>query len=255
MKEAFFKINKLKHPKITYGFFTRLGGYSKNNYKSLNCSFSNGDNFKNVKKNIDYAKNALNIKNKRLKIPKQTHSNLTKEVNNKNFEIEAKSDGLLTTDCSIALGVLTADCAPIFIYDISCGFICCLHSGWKGSFLNIVHNSMKIIKKYNSNLYNIVAIIGPCLGKKNFEVSYSFKEMFIAKNSEYRYFFTDKNQNTNLFDMRGLINFQLKEIGISNVYNIDEDTYQKEQLFFSHRRSYHNRKLFTGRMINIISFV
>ena len=254
MKKTFLKINKLDHPKITYGFFTRLGGFSNDAYESLNCSYTNGDNYLNVKKNIKFAKNELKLNKKKLKFTKQIHSNFVKEINKQNFTTNTESDGLLTTDKTIALGVLTADCAPIFIFDTSGSFICCLHSGWKGTLLNIVCNSMSLIKKYNSNLNTIVAIIGPCLGMKNFEVSKNFKNIFIKKNSKYSNFFEKKNQDKDLFDMRGLINFQFKELGISKIYNIEEDTYKKEGLFFSHRRSTHNDKFFTGRMINIISF-
>ena len=53
--------------------------------------------------------------------------------------------------------------------------------------------------------------------------------------------------------MRGLINFQLNELGIKHVFNINKDTYANNSMFFSHRRSKHLNKNITGRMINIIS--
>ena len=62
MKKTFLKINKLDHPKITYGFFTRLGGFSNDAYESLNCSYTNGDNYLNVKKRkilVDYYKKRI----------------------------------------------------------------------------------------------------------------------------------------------------------------------------------------------------
>ena len=254
MIKTFLKIKEIKQPKITYGFFTRLGGCSKNIYESLNCSYTNGDNYESVKKNIQLAKSQLNLNKKKLKLCKQTHSNITKIINKSNFKTNTIADGLLTTDPTIALGILTADCAPIFIFDKKCSFICCLHSGWNGTLLNIVNNSIDLIKKYNSNLDDIIAIVGPCLGKNNFEVSNDFKNMFFKKNSQYLSFFEKKNPNKDLFDMRGLINYQFKEIGICNVYNIDVDTYKKDRLFFSHRRSTKKNQSFTGRMINIISF-
>ncbi len=254
MKKIYLNISQIKFPKITYGFFTRVGGYSKNNYESLNCSYTSGDDLAVVKKNIDFAKKYLKLKNKKLKLTKQIHSNFISEINNKNFKFASESDGLITKNSSIALGVLTADCAPIFIFDKRNSFICCLHSGWKGTLNNIVNNSINLIKKYNVNLDDIIAIVGPCLGKQNYEVSKEFKENFIAKNNKYICFFKNKNKYKELFDMRGVINFQLKEKGISNIYNINEDTYQKKHLFFSHRRSIHEDKAFTGRMLNIISF-
>ena len=59
MKEIFLKINKIKYHHVNYGFFTRLGGFSKNNYSSLNCNLSNGDKPQIVKKNIQFAMDLL----------------------------------------------------------------------------------------------------------------------------------------------------------------------------------------------------
>ena len=61
-------INKILHPKlefsdITYGFFTRKGGYSKSPYNSLNCSFNVEDNESDVKKNLTLICNELKLKN------------------------------------------------------------------------------------------------------------------------------------------------------------------------------------------------
>ena len=64
----------------------------------------------------------------------------------------------------------------------------------------------------------------------------------------------NKNKIKDLFDMRGLINFQLKQNFIKNISNDNIDTYDKKNLFFSHRRSLHQNKLPAGRMINIIAF-
>ena len=86
-------------------------------------------------------------------------------------------------------------------------------------------------------------------------MSLNFKDKFLQTNADYKKFFTNKSQDKGLFDMRGLINFQLKILGIKNVFNLNEDTYKNDQLFFSHRRDKHNNLSETGRMINIISFL
>ena len=254
MKEDFLKMNEVNYPHINYGFFTRVGGFSKNNYSSLNCNLSNGDKPQIVKKNIQFAMDLLSLKNKKLKLPKQIHSNIIEEINNKNLNKEIEADGLITNDFSIALGILTADCSPIFIFDKSKSFICCLHVGWKGCLLNIVKNSMNLIPKYNNNINDIIAIIGPCLAKENFDVSINFKDDFIKSDPNYKKFFTKKNRDKDLFDMRGLINFQFKILGVSNIFNINQNTYINNELFYSHRRATHEKLLGTGRMINIISF-
>ena len=117
MKEDFLKINELNYSHINYGFFTRVGGFSKNNYSSLNCNLSSKDKPQIVKKNIQIAMDLLSLKNNKLKLPKQIHSNIIKEINKKNLNKEIEADGLITSDFSIAIGILTADCSPIFIFD------------------------------------------------------------------------------------------------------------------------------------------
>ena len=254
MKKDFLKITEANYHHISYGFFTRLGGFSKNNYSSLNCNLSSEDKPQIVKKNIQFAMDLLSLKNKKLKLPIQIHSNIIEEINNKNLNKEIEADGLITNDFSIALGILTADCTPIFIFDKSKSFICCLHVGWKGCLMDIVKNSMKLIYKYNQNIDDIITIIGPCLAKENFDVSINFKDIFIKSDQNYKKFFTKKNHYKDLFDMRGLINFQFKMLGLTNIFNLNENTYLNNELFFSHRRATHEKLSETGRMINIISF-
>ena len=58
IKKNYLSINKIK---IKHGFFTRLNGLSKNNFNSLNCSISNGDNKKIVLKNRSIAMKNLHL--------------------------------------------------------------------------------------------------------------------------------------------------------------------------------------------------
>ena len=255
MKTNFYMHKKLNISNIGYGFFTKNGGCSNNNYASLNCNH-NTDNDQNiVNKNINIAKKNLGLNKSKLKFISQIHSNQVIIIDKNNFSTSVEADGSITQDKDISLAVLTADCCPIFIYDSDINFICCLHAGWKGCLLNIVGSAIKQIQTIQSNVNKIFAIIGPCLNKANFEVSSDLKDQFIIKDSNYDRFFTyiDSTKKT-LFDMRGLIQFQFNNNMINNVYNIDLDTYENEDLFFSHRRSTHNENLPAGRMINIIGF-
>ena len=252
MPKKYFNLKKFEK-KINFGFFKAKGGVSKGEYSSLNCSSSNKDKKYNVKKNINIALKSLGIENKKLKLINQIHSKRIYEITNKNYKNHFDGDGLITRDKNLALGVLTADCAPIFIFDSKYTTICCLHAGWKGTLLNIIS---KCVKKLNNEkkINILVAIVGPCLGSKNFEVDKSFKHKFISKNKLYSNYFIYKNKDKDLFDLRGLINFQLKNEGVNQIYNINRNTY-KSNLFFSHRRATHQNKIHTGRMINIISLI
>jgi len=250
--QNFININKFIDI-VNLGFFTSKGGISKGDFNSLNCSKSNDDKKNNVSKNIKIAINALGIKKKRLKLINQIHSNKIFFVNNNNLNKDIYGDGLITENKNIALGILTADCAPIFIFDKKKSIVCCLHSGWKGALNNIVSKGIKKIKRRKIKSQNIIVIVGPCLGFNNFEVDKKFKLKFIKKNRSYQKFFKSKNRNKDIFDLRNLINFQISKEGINNVFNIRKDTYKNSHIFFSHRRATHQNKIQTGRMINIIS--
>lgn len=255
MKKIFITSSKFINSKVSLGFFTRCEGFSNSNFTSLNCNLNSGDKKNVVKKNIAKAQKLIDPKNKKLKMISQVHSKKVVLINKINFDKKFKADGIITQDRDINIAVLTADCCPIFLFDDDSSFISCLHSGWKGCYFNIVKNALKKIKIIQPKTKKINAIIGPCLNKINFEVSNDFKEKFLKKNLFYKKFFIKKNDKDKyLFDMRGMIKFQLKENNITNIEDIDLDTYSKKNLFYSHRRSTHKNNLPTGRMINIIGF-
>ncbi len=75
----------IKKAKVTHGFFTRLNGCSKNDFRSLNCSISNGDNKKLVLKNRQKALKNLGLQNKKLILINQIHSSKVVLINNSNI--------------------------------------------------------------------------------------------------------------------------------------------------------------------------
>lgn len=253
LNKNYFLIKKINEKKIKHGFFTRLDGFSKKQFKSLNCSLSNGDNKKIVYKNRLFAMKNLDQNKKKLILLNQTHSSKVIRITRKNLHKNMHADGMITSLDNVVLGILTADCAPIFIFDKKRKFVCCLHSGWKGAFNNISKNAIKLFEKYNIKSNNLIAIIGPCLGPKNYEVDKNFEKKFLFKNQKYLKFFKYKNRTKSYFNLRGIINFQLNKLGLNEIYNIKKDTYLNESLFFSHRRSIHKGEKSSGRLINLIS--
>ena len=249
LKNFFF----IKNSPAKHGFFTRLDGLSKKQFSSLNCSSSNEDNKKNVNGNRLIAIKNLNLNKKKLILIKQTHSSKVIRINKANLDQKIEADGIITSLNNVVLGILTADCAPIFIYDDKNKFVCNLHSGWKGSLNNISKNAIKLFDEYNIKRKNLIAIVGPCLGAKNYEVDKNFQQKFIKKNLKYAKFFRNKNAIKSYFNLRALINYQLSELGLKKIHNINRDTYSNDNLFFSHRRATHKGQKTTGRLINLIS--
>ena len=249
LKNFFF----IKNCSLKHGFFTRLDGASKKQFRSLNCSSSNDDNKENVYENRVIAIKNLNLNSKKLILIKQTHSSKVIRITKNNLDKNIEADGVITSLNDVVLGILTADCAPIIIYDDENKFICNLHSGWKGSLNNISEKAIKLFDKYQIKKKNLTAIVGPCLGVKNYEVDKNFQKKFIKRNIKYTKFFRYKNKEKFYFNLRALINYQLSELGLKKIYNINRDTYSSENLFFSHRRATHKGQKTTGRLINLIS--
>ena len=253
-KNNFFIHEKIQPKKIYYGFFTRQGGFSKKKLNSLNFKLIIGENKNNIKKNINIAKTNIGLKNHKIKFINQIHSNKVSIITKKNFRSKTTADASISFDNDIALAVLTADCAPIFLFDNKYNMICAIHVGWKGCLNNIIENTINKISKKNIYKKNLIAIIGPCLDKKSFEVDNKFKSNFIKKKKLYDNFFKINYSTKKIFfDMRALINFQLKKSSIGKIYNIKIDTYSNKNLFYSHRLATHDN-VATGRMINIIGF-
>ena len=124
------KFNNIKH-----GFFNNKGGVSSGIYKSLNCGIGSDDNKKDVLKNLKIVSEKIDIK-KKLILLNQLHSNKIYFVN-KIPKKKLSGDGLISNARNIAIGILTADCAPIFFFDPKKNIIGAAHAGWKGAYKNI----------------------------------------------------------------------------------------------------------------------
>ena len=131
----------LKYKTISHYFFDRKGGYSKGIFKSLNCGIRSTDNKSNVKKNLKVVCNKISSSHKDLVLLNQVHSNKFHFLNKnfKSYKKILKGDALITNKRKIILGVLTADCAPILVYDKKLNIISAIHAGWKGSYKGIIN--------------------------------------------------------------------------------------------------------------------
>ncbi len=235
---------------VSHGFFNRKNGFSKGIYKSLNCGKGSFDNKKNIKKNIEYVKKKIISKNNNIALLFQIHSSKFYYI--KKFpKKKLVGDGLITNVKNLPLGILTADCAPIFILDIRKKMIAAIHAGWKGAYKNIVTKILKKLIKLGSKKKDIVAVIGPCIGQLNYEVGKEFKDKFTNKNKKNLIFFKSKKRKI-YFDLSKFIFNQLISFGISKIDVINKDTFDRKNNFFSARRSLKRKEPDYGRNISVI---
>ena len=245
------KLKKLKD--ISHGFFNKEGGKSKGIYQSLNCGPGSNDKKKYVKQNLEIVKNKISKKSKKIFLLHQTHSNKFIFVN-KYFRINEKrlkADAVITDQKKLPIGILTADCAPILIYDNISKIVAAIHAGWKGAYKDIINKVIKFMLKKGCKPKNMHAVIGPCITKKNYNVREDFLRKFLKKTKKNIIFFKTRKKTT-YFDLPKYIKSQLKSNKISNIEHINIDTFEAKNKFFSARRSLRLNHADYGRNISII---
>ena len=245
------KLKKFKE--IKHCFFSKKGGFSKGIYKSLNCGRGSKDKKKNIIKNLNYVSKKILVDDKKLVLMNQTHSNRVVEVKKNNYQKRINSDAIITKLPGLALGVVTADCVPIMIYDTSNKVIGCIHAGWRGAISGVIENTVIKIKKLNSN-NKIIASIGPCIGENSYEVDLNFYKRFLLMSKNYKIYFSKKNKTKKLFNLRKFVADKLKKLKI-NVDHVKHDTFKEKMNFFSYRRSCKLKQNDYGRCISVICLI
>ncbi len=164
-----------KYDFITHAFCTRWGGISKGRFADFNFSVREGDKEKNVLENWNILSHAFKILTDHFFTVNQVHEDGILVIDNNHEDWHEKQgldyDGIITNMPGLAIGVKTADCVPIFLADKIKRVTGVVHAGWRGVSLNIVARAIDIfIKKFNSELEDIIAVIGPSIGPCCYEV-------------------------------------------------------------------------------------
>jgi len=245
------KLSRFKD--IEHSFFNRLGGKSKGIYKSLNCGTGSSDNKKNILKNLALVEKKIKSGLSKIVLLNQIHSNKfyyidkSSKLNRKRF----MGDALVTNKSNTPIAVLTADCAPILIFDNKNKTIAAIHAGWRGAYKGIVKKVIQFMIKKGSSTKDITAVIGPCISLKNYEVKQDFIKKFLKKDPKTKGFFK-KIGNKNYFNLNKYIAYQLNSLNIKKIEVINKDTFDVQNNFFSARRSLGHNENDYGRNISVI---
>ena len=231
-----------------FSFLTRNGGFSKNSFESLNCSFNKGDSIESVKKNKALVQRVFCSK-KKIILMNQIHSSKVVFID-KNKTPIYKADAMISNRNDITLGVLTADCAPIII--LGNNFFGIIHAGWRGTIDGIIEKALNIMLKKGESEKNISIFVGPHLKKDSFEVKNDFLNNLKKSNIKVDKYISKLDENY-FFDFTKLLankikSFKLKKFSISNI-----DTFSNPKDYFSHRYYIKKGIKNCGRQISLVS--
>ena len=224
---------------IGHAFFTREGGVSEDAFAALNCGFGSGDLPEKVARNRAIATARLGLAADRLATAYQCHSAAVVVVERPwRHEDAPRVDGLVTRVPGIALGILTADCAPVLFADPRAGVIGAAHAGWRGALGGVIEATVARMEALGAGRGDIRAGIGPCIGPLSYEVGPEFPAPFLAEDPASGVFFAPASRAGHfLFDLAGYAAHRLARAGLGTIARAAHDTLADEERFFSYRRA------------------
>ena len=183
----------------------------------------------------------------------QLHSEVVINIDQIDSKIEElNGDGLITSQKNIALGIVTADCVPVLLTDERGEIAAAVHAGWRGAYNGIIYNAINNFTQLKSS--RIIAVIGPSIAQKSYEVDIELYTKFCEQNNDYAQFFMPLSSGKFLFDLKELVALQLNISGAHVVKIYQNDTYAEHDRYHSYRRAsklgiIENRRLLSAIII------
>jgi hypothetical protein len=239
---------------IRHGFFTRHGGVSRGGYASLNCGLGSRDDPDAVVENRSRVARFLDARS--ILTAHQIHSPVAIIADQPwSPEDRPRADAIVTATPGIALGVLTADCAPVLFADPRARVIAAAHAGWRGALGGVLEAALAAMERLGASRERIEAAVGPCITQPNYEVGPEFEQEFLARDPSSAPFFAHPRDNPRgrpHFDLPGYVRHRLSRAGLAPL-DVASCTYAGADDFFSYRRSQLRRESDYGRQISAIA--
>jgi YfiH family protein len=234
---------------IRHGFLTRKGGSSLPPYDTLNLSENNGDQNEHVSGNKTLVAKTFGFDLNRLVLLHQVHQDQIFLVKGPalNLPSPLECDAQMTSASNIFLGILTADCVPIFVADRNKKAVAAIHAGRQGTALHITTKVLQKMKKeFGCLSEDLLIALGPSIGFCCYEID---EKVF---SHEWEPFSIPVGDGKWMVDLVRINIAQIEKEGIKEeqISWIDLCTSCHRDLFFSNRKEGK-----TGRQLSFIGIV
>ena len=250
---------------LRHAFFTRQGGVSEGVFATLNAGYGSGDDPGRVAENRALAMAELGLAPEALVTAYQVHGTEVAVVDAPWAPGEGpEADGMVTRTPGIALGVLTADCAPVLLADDEAGVMGVAHAGWRGAAAGIVEAVVARMCGLGAEAGRITAAVGPCIGQRSYEVGPEFPALLRGQDpapgpaqggGAGDLLAPAPRRGHYLFDLAGYVVGRCRAAGIARTAGVPCDTYREEDRFFSYRRAFLRGEAQYGRCLSAIALV
>ena len=238
---------------VPHGFLGRTGGVSTGEVAGLNVGLGSRDDPIVVAENRRRAVNAV-LPLASLVTAFQVHSAEVVVVTAAwPDNARPHADALVTERPGLALGILTADCAPVLLADRKAGVVGAAHAGWKGAFSGVIDATINAMERLGGKRSRIVGAIGPCIAQQSYEVDDAFRARFMSSDRDTEVFFSAGRAGHAFFNLEGYVAHRLQAAGINHIDRAGEDTLAQPARFYSFRRATLAKESDYGRQISIIA--
>lgn len=229
---------------------TRQGGYSQGSYGEFNINRYCGDTKEAITRNRELLCELLGIDDSRLLMPHQVHETVIVAVEETSQESQLEGvDAVMTNVSGLCIGVSTADCIPVLLYDRVHRAVSAIHAGWRGTVKRIVEKTVaQMTAVYGSRPADIIAQIGPGIHIESFEVGDEVYDAFSAAGFTMETISRRYGEKWHI-DLPACNRRQLLATGIpeAQISVSPICTYQHPDIYFSARRlSINSGRIFTG---------
>ena len=226
---------------------TRQGGCSTGNYAAFNINGYCGDDEVHIAANKVALCGLLGIDSNRLVMPHQVHDCVVRRIDGPQQGVIEGVDAVMTDVPQLCIGVSTADCIPVLLYDSTHRAVSAVHAGWRGTVLRIVQKAVEAMRDtYGTAPADLQAVIGPGISLDSFEVGDEVYNQFLSAG------FDMQPISRWHIDLPMCNRLQLMEAGVpaDHIQMTNICTYQQYDRYFSARRlGIQSGRIYTGILI------
>lgn len=227
---------------------TTKGGVSSGTYSTFNLGLYSGDTPENILENRKRLAFTIGLPLENLFFPYQTHGTSVRVIDEAflNLTIDEQNnllngvDAIVTNVPNVCIGVTTADCVPILIYDARLSVFATIHAGWRGLVAGIIDDTVKMMEnRFGSKAIDMFSVIGPAISVDHFEVGEEVVEAFINSGFPINEVGTRNNISGKMhIDLHQAARISLQNLGVleMNIDVLDICTYISGESMFSARR-------------------
>lgn len=253
---AFSTERNLPFNEASVGF----GDKSTKSYASFNISHLYGDTPEHVSESYEKLCSTLGVDREHILQPIQVHGKEVAVIGDDWWRISEEQrarrisnvDAVITRQRGLCIGVSTADCVPVLVYDPCGKTVAAIHAGWRGVVAGVVASSFDVLRRVSEfQAGQVRAAIGPSISRTAFEVGDEVYEAFRGAGFSMPDIACRIHGKWHI-DLWAATCLQLLEEGMA-LHNIQVSgicTYEQEERFFSARRlGLHSGRIYNGIMI------